>query len=497
MDTQVAPKQGTAKSRYSALKSDRDIYLRRARKCALLTIPTLVPQFDEQQAKDQDEPYPYQSLGARGVNNLASKFLVTLLPPNSPFFRFQLSDKVEQQIALETGSEDPEELRNEFETGLQKAENVVQKDFEAAQIRPALFVFGLSNYVVRRSPSGEVMEAVIREMVAPKSLPEGFMEEAQKGDKLIEMFTHIMIDKDGKVKVYQEAGGNVIPETEGTYTKETNPFTFARMVKVDGSDYGRSYVEEHYGDLFSLETDSKSIIEISQIAARLLILVNPNGQTEEEDIRDADNGDIITGLTDDIHVLQADARFQIGALRERIADLKTDLAQSFLMNSSVQRDAERVTAAEIRYMADELEQALGGVYTILSQEVMFPLVRTRIASLRKRKTLVLPKDAVDLKIIVGVEALGRGHDLNRLRGWMQDVGAAAQMKPSILERVKDIEILERITAAHGLSNVDLVVNDAEAEQAAQQAQQDQMVNAVAPDVAKETVKAVANNANSN
>ena len=35
-----------------------------------------------------------------------------------------------------------------------------------------------------------------------------------------------------------------------------------------------------------------------------------------------------------------------------------------LLNSSVQRNAERVTAEEVRYMAQELETALGGVYSI-------------------------------------------------------------------------------------------------------------------------------------
>ena len=38
------------------------------------------------------------------------------------------------------------------------------------------------------------------------------------------------------------------------------------------------------------------------------------------------------------------------------------------------RSAERVTAEEVRYMAQELETALGGVYSILSQEFQYPFV---------------------------------------------------------------------------------------------------------------------------
>ncbi|WP_416142518.1 portal protein [Escherichia coli] len=44
-------------------------------------------------------------------------------------------------------------------------------------------------------------------------------------------------------------------------------------------------------------------------------------------------------------------------------------------NSAVQRTGERVTAEEIRYVASELEDTLGGVYSILSQELQLPLVR--------------------------------------------------------------------------------------------------------------------------
>ena len=41
---------------------------------------------------------PYQSVGARGVNNLVAKLMLALFPPNAPFFRFALGDEVEQAM---------------------------------------------------------------------------------------------------------------------------------------------------------------------------------------------------------------------------------------------------------------------------------------------------------------------------------------------------------------------------------------------------------------
>ena len=59
--------------------------------------------------------------------------------------------------------------------------------------------------------------------------------------------------------------------------------------------------------------------------------------------------------------------------QESAQKIEERLAAAFLLNSSVQRDAERVTAEEVRFMAQELESTLGGVYSVLSQEFQLPL----------------------------------------------------------------------------------------------------------------------------
>ena len=72
--------------------------------------------------------------------------------------------------------------------------------------------------------------------------------------------------------------------------------------------------------------------------------------------------------------------------------IETRLQFAFLLNSSIQRNAERVTASEIRFMAEDLEQALGGIYSILSQEFQLPFVMRKMAMMEKSKKLPkLPK----------------------------------------------------------------------------------------------------------
>ena len=48
--------------------------------------------------------------------------------------------------------------------------------------------------------------------------------------------------------------------------------------------------------------------------------------------------------------------------------IETRLEHAFLLNASVQRQAERVTAEEIRFMAEALEQSLGGIYDELKDK---------------------------------------------------------------------------------------------------------------------------------
>ena len=86
-----------------------------------------------------------------------------------------------------------------------------------------------------------------------------------------------------------------------------------------------------------------------------------------------------------------------------------------MLNSAVQRNAERVTAEEVRFMAQELETSLGGVYSILSQELQLPLIKILIFRMEKQGRMpVFPKNVIKPQIITGMEALGRGQDLNKL-----------------------------------------------------------------------------------
>ena len=486
--------EGTAAGVYERLKGEREMFLDRARDASKYTLPMLIPPSGSSEATKYFTPY--QGVGARGVNNLASKLLLALFPPNSPFFRLQIDDFTLEQLTKQEG------MRADVEEGLNKIERAVQSEIEAGAIRVSAFealkhlivggnvlcylpdeggmrVFPLEKYVVQRDPMGNVLDIVTKETVAHSTLPKdvqemlGYDEDAyKKGDKRnCDIYTRVYLE-DGKWETYQEVKGKIIPGSEGTYPKDKTPWIPIRFIKIDGENYGRGYVEEYLGDIKSLEGLSQAIVEGSAAAAKVLFMVNPNGTTSQETIANADNGAVVEGTDTDVTVLQLQKYNDFRIALETINQINERLSYAFLLNSAVQRSGDRVTAEEIRYMAGELESALGGIYSIMSLEFQLPLVsRVMFSMERKKKLPVLPKGTVKPVIVTGMEALGRGNDLNKLDAFIQPL----LQVPDLMARINMGDYLTRRGTALGIDMKGLVKSEEQMQQEQQAAQQAAMM----------------------
>lgn len=429
----------TAEARYNKLKKDRQLYIDRAVQCAEVTLPYIMPP---EGSKNQLLPTPWQSMGARGVNNLAAKMILGLLPPSEPFFKFDLAQHIFDEMS--GGDND---IKASIEKNLVKAERAVMSEIDHKGDRIAAFelfkhllitgncatftpvdsamrVFTLDQYVCQRDPSGNLLLLIIREEVAISTLSDEIQEiipeatsndngTANKDDDTVEIYT--IVKRTGDVVTYQqEIGDKVLPGSAGISPADRSPYQALGWTRIDGEHYARSYCEEYLGDLQSLDGLSQSIIEGSAAMARLVFLRNPMGSTKLNAFKSANNGDIIDGVEGDINAVQVNkfADFQITHMTKK--DLEERLSQAFLLNSSVTRNAERVTAEEIRFMANELEESLGGVYSVLSQEFQLPYLKRRVAAMIAQGRLPqLPKNLVQPTIIGGLDALGRSHEMSK------------------------------------------------------------------------------------
>lgn len=489
---------------------------------AKLTIPSLFPP--DGFGTSTKLVVPFQNLGARGVNNIANKLHLTLLPPNSPFFRYQPDSKAKQK-AMEEAGEDGRKVMTEIEKALAQIEKDVQSEIEAARFRPHLFegirqlvvggntllylpkkksarVFNLANYVVCRDGSDKVYEIIVHEKVAKDALPAKVKAQLaddkpnnETKDEDIDVFTHVYrVEGSERFMVRQELRNGVhIEEGDGSYPSEDElPWFALRLVRIEGESYGRSYAEEYQGDLQSLEGLTQSLVEGAAIMAKVVFLLKPNGTLKPRTLAEAENGAVLSGDREDVDVLQVEKYADFKVVLESIQRIEQRLEFAFLLNTAVQRDAERVTAEEIRYMAQELEGALGGVYSLLSQEFQLRLIK--LFSQRMVSEGKIPKlkdNQAKPVIITGIEALGRGNDLNKLRAFVEDVTRIATADPSLVQRIRKDDLMKRLALGHGLQDADSLVIDDEEFAAQQQAQQQA---AMMQELAAKTIPGVAQTA---
>lgn len=504
---------GSVAGRYAQLEAARDAFLRRAREAAELTIPTLVPPDGHTGSTEYNTPY--QSVGSRGVNNLASKLLLTLLPPNSPFFRLVIDDYDLAQVA-------GQDARGAVEEALGRIERAGLSEIEGSAVRVPVFealkqlvvagnalvympkkdgmkVYRIDRYVVKRDAMGNVLEIITKESVSPLMLDEEtralLTDPEDRNTKDYDLFTCVKYTGK-KWEVYQEIQGIVVPGSQGSYPEDRCPFIPLRFSRIDGEDYGRGFVEEYIGDLRSLEALTQAIVEGSAASAKVLFLVRPNGTTKAKNLAQSPNGAIVTGDANDVSTLQVQKAGDFRVALETSRTITERLSFAFLLNSSVQRQAERVTAEEVRYMAQELETALGGVYSILSQEFQMPLVNLILARLESQgKMPKMPKDSVKPTIVTGMEALGRGQDLNKLAQFLQYL---QPLGPQVIASEMNIDdYIDRLGASLGIDTNGLIKSpeQKQQEQAMMAEQQQammaqQMMGDIASKATPEAVKAM-------
>ena len=491
---------GNISSLYQKCETQRSSYLERGRASSRITVPTIMP--DSGNKSSYRFPTPFQSVGARGVNNLASALLLSLLPPNAPFFRLVLDEKEKRKL----DELDPL-IVTEIEKSLSNIERAVSREIELNNIRVSTFealrhlvvtgnallympdegqmrVIHLDRYVVKRDPAGTATLIILKETVTPATLSEDLRKYTEPTsndyEETCDVYTMQTVQEDGKVEVVQEIKGNIVEETRQTYRKGESPFIALRMLRVDGEDYGRGYVEQYMGDLQSLEGLTKAIVEGAAASSKVLFLVNPNGTTRAKTLADAPNGAIREGSATDVSVLQTQKANDFSVALSTMQQIQERLSYAFLLTESTIRNADRVTAEEVRLVTQSIERQLGGIYSVLSQEFQLPLVNTVMRRMEKAKKLPkIPKDKVTPAIVTGIEALGRGNDLNRLDIYL--AGIAQILGPEALaQHINMQEYMKRRASALGIDTEGLVRTQEEIDAKMQQQQMGQMTEKLGP-----------------
>ena len=484
-----------ARDRYNQLTVGRRQFLDTAVECSRLTLPYLVQDDLTSRPTHQKLFTPWQSVGSKSVVNLAAKLMLALIPPQTSFFKLQVRDD-------KLGEEFPREVKSELDLSFAKMERMVMDYVNASSDRVVVhqalkhlivsgnaLIFmgkdGLKNYplnrfVVNRDGNGNVCEIVTKELISrkilgmdlPESVPNSPGDDGYKtgsDDQDVEVYTYVRLDDNGRWVWHQEAFDKILPNSRSTAPKNTSPWLVLRFNTVDGEDYGRGRVEEFLGDIRSLEGLSQAIVEGSAAAAKVVFLVSPSSTTKPKTIADAGNGAIVQGRPDDVGVIQVGKTADFRTAAEQMQTLERRISEAFLVLQV--RQSERTTAEEVRLTQMELEQQLGGLFSLLTVEFLIPYLNRTLHILQRTNQIPkLPKDIVRPQIVAGVNAIGRGQDQQSLVQFAQTL--AQTMGPEIMAKYLDPgEYVKRLAAAQGIDVLNLVKTPETMAQESQQQQQ--------------------------
>ncbi len=489
----------TAKSSYDRLSSDRSQFLNSARQAADLTLPYLIRE-DEHFTKGAVKlTTPWQSTGAKGVVTLASKLMLALLPPQTSFFKLQVNDI---NLPEELGPE----IRSELDLSFAKVERTIMESIAASTDRvvvhqalkhlvvagnalifmgkDGLKLYPLNRYVVDRDGNGNVIEIVTKETISKKLLKKNYPAFDLKNNwenvddttnDECDIYTHCTLDNNRWVW-HQEVYDQILPKSMGKAPVDANPWLVLRFNHVDGEVYGRGRVEEFMGDLKSLEALSQAMVEGSAAAAKVVFTVSPSSTTKPATLAKAGNGAIIQGRPDDIGVIQVGKTADFQTAYQMIGSLTQRLSEAFLIMNV--RDSERTTAEEVRMTQLELEQQLGGLFSLLTVEFLVPYLNRKLSVAQKTGEIPrLPKgDIVRPTIVAGINALGRGQDRESLGQFLQII--AQTIGPEAIGQfINTDEVIKRLAAASGIDVLNLVKSMEEQQSEQQQAMQQQQAMA--------------------
>ena len=135
-------------------------------------------------------------------------------------------------------------------------------------------------------------------------------------------------------------------------------------------------------------------------------------------------------------------------------------------------------------VSQELESSLGGLYSLLSNELQTPLVKRIMDVMQKTKKMPkLPSDLVKPVVITGLEALGRGNDLQKLDAFL--AGAAQIVGPQAIGTFVNVdEYFKRRATSLGIKTAGLIKTQEDILQEQQQAQMQQMAEKLGPSAIK-------------
>lgn len=477
--------------------------LLKSRDYARWTLPKLMAEFSQYGSTAQVER-DYQEIGALLVNSLSSKLTALLFPSNRPFFGISPSKELrelaeskgitEAQLNAGLAQREMEASQRVFlnssynQLTLSMAHLIVTgnacvyRDSKSA----TTVTYGVNSFGVRRTGKGIVADAIVREFESFAGLsrdlqvqlairfPHKYKMDAH--DVNIAVYTRIQREYgktgDPYYRISQEVEGMKVG-TDGTYPERLCPWQFPTWTLIAGEHYGRGMVED-YSPGFAAISDKSEALALYGIAAMKFVnLVTPGSGVSVDDIASAETGEYVSGSNGAVQVQETGNGQKIAAMRSEIEHHFSNLSRAFMYTANT-RDAERVTAYELRQAATEANTMLGGQYSALAESYQGPTAHILLTEVEPGALEGIVSGHTKIDVIAGIPALSRGIDVQNIVSASQDAAAIVPVLMQLDNRIDRNKLMDLIYAGQSVNTSRIhrePSEQAEYEAAQQQGQQ--------------------------
>lgn len=445
--------RGRIAAQFTSDDSDRNEILERARLCAALTKPWILPP--REQNKNAKLPQNYQAIGARGVNNLEGLMLLALYPPDYPWYELSMPSQIRHDNTI------PVEIKNKILDDLFRRELMIlallesislldktnrrQQAFRSnkrsaigqiivtgdclERMNPdySITVFRRTEYVTNRDCSGNVNYHISRECIDPLSLDDETLSKCQltrqefKDHPPSKRTKHLFTlcewqPLTRKWSLVQELNGVEF----NTSDDEVSPYFSTPFELAPGEDYGRGLIEQNLGDLRSYNELREKLLDFAANFSKLYPVIDENALTARAKDLEKPSGSVLRakvtgGEVQDIGILAPRNIPQFQVVERHATAIGKELGKAFLIESEIQPQKERVTKFQLERIAHEIEGAMGGVYAPIAEAQQLQTIRRTLFQMGRDQIMPpLPEHLVEIRALTGISALRRENERAKL-----------------------------------------------------------------------------------
>lgn len=442
---------------WTALNANKSNAERRAEQYALWTIPSICPR---DTGADNSDEKANVAIGAQLVNSLSNRVVDIMFPSDRPFFALPLTPKARRSILAEMGGDTTKAAKTEMQ--LKKVSeayiNDAMRTFDLTRYRPVAIeaikhaiitggcimkrhddglrsVYGIKDYAAYRDTRGVLMSVILRDSktYAGLTLEQQTMLRAIHGNTKppaeVTLYSYFERESANVWKVCQGIDQLVLNETKDTRTDTNVQILDITWTLRRGDNYPRGLVEDSAVTFHNIDVVTLAQLDMIGMLADVKYLVDPASGLDVDELNSSPRGSYhASNGKDPVSAIEFKHRAELETLMRQVELWERQLAQVFLLMSGSTRDAERVTAEEIRAYARELESSFGGLYSKLALSWQQKEAEYLLSTLPPREGM----GDMDVAVTTGMESLSREGQMDALRVAIGDL----QMLEAVPEEVR-------------------------------------------------------------